>query len=362
MRKSYYIAFAVVLLATLWVLSGQFSSGDRGSAGTGPAGGPAAETTKPLTQARVAQLVAQPITRLVTVQGETQPSRVVEIKAEVRGAIIAMSKPRGARISEGEPLFQISDNGRTAQLEKAKAAVDLRQAEFEAAQSLSQTGFQSQIRLAEARSNLLSAQAELEMRQLDVDNLTIRAPFDGVLDDRMMEVGDFVEVGQSIATAVQLDPIKVVGEVSEANVRDIKLGMTATVRLVGNQEFPAKLIFVASTSNPQTRTFEIELEADNRNGAIAGGLTATIQLPTGQRKGHLVSPSALTLSDAGLIGVKVVDADSRVRFMPVEILQEGPDGTWIGGLPDTVDLITVGQDFVAENELVERVYADQAGS
>jgi multidrug efflux system membrane fusion protein len=356
MRKSYIIALAVILLAAAWVASGQFSSSAPEGALTGP------QTLKSVPQARVAHLTVQPITRKIVVQGETQPSRIVEIKAEIRGEVIEETKPRGAAITAGEPLFQISDDGRTAQVEKAKAEVELRQAEFEAAKSLSQTGFQTSLRLAEARSNLLSAQAELTMRQLDADNLTIRAPFDGVLDERSVEVGDFVEVGRSVGTAVQLDPIKIVGAVSESNIGDIEPGMDATVSLIDGREVPARVTFKASTSNSDTRTFDIELEAPNPDGAIAGGLTATIRLAAGQRNGHLISPSSLTLSDSGLIGVKVVDDESRVHFVQVQILEEGADGTWIGGLPDEVDLVTVGQDFLSENELVERVYSGDAGT
>ena len=58
--------------------------------------------------------------------------------------------------------------------------------------------------------------------------------------------------------------------------------------------------------------------------------------------------------------MKIVDEQNRVRFKPIVILDEGTDGTWISGLPEEVDLVTVGQDFVAENELVERVFVDEA--
>ena len=137
--------------------------------------------------------------------------------------------------------------------------------------------------------------------------------------------------------------------------------MIAQIELVDSRRFPARLTFKSSTSDTETRTFEIELEAPNPDGAIIGGLTATIGLPTDEKLGHLVSPSVLTLSDSGQIGVKIVDAYSRIRFVPITILDEGPDGTWIGGLPREVDLVTVGQDFVGENELVEPVFIDFEG-
>ncbi len=369
--KSYGIALGVVLLATLWVASGQFSgpiepgqvATSQGQAlETGQVGGPAmAARSEPLVQARVSHLVAAPIVSQVIVQGETKPNRAVEVKAQVRGTITEVTKQKGAAIVANEALFSIADEGRTEQLDKAKAAMALRQAEFQAAQSLTETGFNTRIRLAEARSNLASAQAELVARQLDADHLVIRAPFDGVLDEREVEAGDVVEQGRSVGRIVELNPIKVIGQVSESNINDVRVGMTAQIDLVDGRRFPARLTFKSSTADTETRTFEVELEAPNPEGAIIGGLTATIGLPTGEKLGHLVSPSVLTLSDSGQIGVKIVDVESRIRFVPVTILDEGPDGTWIGGLPREVDLVTVGQDFVAENELVEPVFIDFEG-
>ncbi len=363
MRKSYIIAISIVAVAFLWIASGQFggSSGpSEQSAGRQTVDGASEETNAAPTQARVAHLVAKPITSKVIVQGETRPNREVEVKAEVRGPILEATKERGAAITKGEAIFVIADNGITAQLEKAKAALELRQAEYEAAKSLTSKGINSKIRLTEATSNLRSAEAELQLRQLDADNLIVKAPFDGVLDERLAEAGDLVEMGRSVARVVELNPIKIIGQVSESNVNDIRVGMTSEVELVDGRTIDAKLTFRSSTADPETRTFEIELEAPNPDDSIIGGLTATIKLPTGTKRGHLVSPSVMTLSDSGQIGVKIVDNDSRVRFMPITILDEGANGTWISGLPDEVDLVTVGQDFVAENELVERVFVDQS--
>ncbi len=359
MKRSYVVALSIIALAGLWVLSGQFSGPTPGMTQAVATNGD--QEPLHLSQARVAHLVAAPITSTVMIQGETRPNRSVEIKAEVRGPVAETTIERGAPLVKGDPLFTIADIGLTEQLEKAEAALALRQAEFEAAQSLVKKEFNTRIRLTETRSNLASAKADFRMRQIDVDNLIVRAPFDGVLNERLVEEGDFVEAGRVLAKIVELDPIKVVGQISEANVLDIQVGMTAEIGLVDGRRFPARLTFISSTSDPQTRTFEIELEAANPGRMVVGGLTATISLPTGEKRGHLVSPSVLTLSDDGNIGVKIVDKESRARFAPITILDEGPKGTWIGGLPEEIDLITVGQDFIADGELVERVFVE-AGS
>ncbi len=358
-KKSYLISVGVLVAMGLWLISGQLMGPTPNEA---QAVQPGPDAVHRLAKARVAHLVAAPIMGKIVVQGETRPNRAVEVKAEVRGPVIEAAKPRGARVVKGEELFRIADLGVSEQLEKAEAMLALRQAEYEAAKSLAQEGFNTQIKLSETRSNLASARAELRLRQIDVDNLIIRAPFDGVLDERLVEEGDFVEAGRAVAKVVELDPIKIVGQVAESDISDITLGMAGEIELADGRRFPARLTFLSSVSDPQTRTFEIELTAPNPDGAVAGGLTATIHLPTHEREGHLVSPSVLTLSDEGQIGVKIVDRDDRARFVPVTILEESPQGTWLGGLPEEIDLIVVGQDFIAEGEQVEKVYVTPPGA
>jgi multidrug efflux system membrane fusion protein len=60
----------------------------------------------------------------------------------------------------------------------------------------------------------------------------------------------------------------------------------------------------------------------------------------------------LTLDDEGRVGVKIIDSSSRVRFLPVDLISDTPDGMWLGGLPDTIELITVGHEFVSVGQQV----------
>jgi multidrug efflux system membrane fusion protein len=81
-------------------------------------------------------------------------------------------------------------------------------------------------------------------------------------------------------------------------------------------------------------------------------------VPLKERVAHFVSPSILTLNDEGEVGVRVIDDDKRVRFRPVDILADKPDGVWITGLPETVTFITLGQNFVTLGQRVEPVTED----
>jgi multidrug efflux system membrane fusion protein len=97
------------------------------------------------------------------------------------------------------------------------------------------------------------------------------------------------------------------------------------------------------------------MSAPNPDFRVRDGVTARLSIPVGQEPAHLVSPSILTLTDDGVVGVKLLDADDRVRFQEVDILDDTREGVWIAGLPERVTLITVGQNFVNVGQKVAPV-------
>ena len=122
-----------------------------------------------------------------------------------------------------------------------------------------------------------------------------------------------------------------------------------------SQSTSGEVRFVTAEAEPTTRTFRIEIELPNPTAEIPDGITAEIRLPLGEIKAHRVSPAILTLTDDGTIGVKTLGPDNRVRFRPIQIIGDSIDGVWLIGLPERVILITVGQEFVAEGQIVRPI-------
>lgn len=75
----------------------------------------------------------------------------------------------------------------------------------------------------------------------------------------------------------------------------------------------------------------------------------------GEVPATLISPGLLTLSDAGELGVRYVDDQNTVQFAPIKVIDETPEGAWVTGLPATVRLISIGQDYLAEGVEVKPV-------
>jgi len=205
----------------------------------------------------------------------------------------------------------------------------------------------------------LAYQAQVE---LDIANTKIKAPFDGVLELRHVEMGAYVSKNIAVARVVDEDPYLVVGQVSEIDVPFLKVGDPGTATLASGATIEGKIRFIATTADPKTRTFRVELEVSNRGGQLRDGLTAEIEVEVDERMAHHVSSAILTLNDEGVLGVRGLEGENTVKFFPVEIIDDTGDGVWLNGLPERVDVISVGQEFVREGDRVRTKRAEEANS
>ena len=353
MKRSYFIAAGLALLAAAWVASGQLN----GIQAENLARKPPADLTlgETLPQVRVRQQSAEPHQTAVVLRGRTEALRKVEARAETHGRVVELAVERGMAVAEGDPLVRLAPEDRPARLAEAKALLEQRRIEHEAAEKLSAKGFRAETQLAASLAELESAQAAVERAQVDLDNTIIRAPFAGFVEDRKADVGDFLEVGDVVAGLVDLDPILVIAQVSERDIGRLKVGGPGIARLMTGERIDGRIRHIARVADPVTRTFRVELEVANPDGALRDGVTAEVMLPGPTVRAHRVSPAVLSLSAAGEIGVKVVDADQTVRFLPVQIIEQSADGLWLLGLPEEVTLITVGQEFVRDGQRVRAV-------
>ncbi|MDY6982986.1 MAG: efflux RND transporter periplasmic adaptor subunit [Pseudomonadota bacterium] len=342
---------AIVLAVAVWMLSGVFASNPEPAAATADAN---AARTQAL-QVRVQDFQARETNRELIISGRTEPDRVIDVRAEAEGVVTRIDAERGTFVNASALLFQLDLRDRNAQLAEAAALVAQRELEHKALQDLRGRNFTTDVQIAEATAQLESARARHERIRLDIANTSVRAPIDAVLQDRSVEVGDFVRVGDTVAQLVDLDPLIFVGEVNEREVSLLDVGSKGTATLVDGTELTGQLRYVAAVADAGTRTFRVELAVPNPASAIRAGQTAEMRLVGDRIRVHTLSAALLTLDDDGTIGVKTVDNDSRVKFYPVQIAGSSPDGMQVTGLPDRVRVITVGQGFASEGQRVSAV-------
>ncbi|MBT5515573.1 MAG: efflux RND transporter periplasmic adaptor subunit [Rhodospirillaceae bacterium] len=356
LRGSHLLAIVMALASVLWIASGVVT-------GKSPTKKDVAKASaaQPLTLVRVKTVSAEMREGAVVLYGRTDAIKDAELAAETAGRVVGRSARKGAWVKKGAPLFQLAMDDRMARLKETEAKVDYQEIAFNAAKRLSKKQFQSKVRLAEETAELASAKAELATMRLDIQRTTIRAPIDGFIEILPLGIGDYVKIGDHVATIVNLDPIRVVAQVSERDVTRLKAGASARAVLPDGRTLSGELRYISRAGQSDTRTFRVEVWIANPDGLVPEGLTTELRLPTGRTRAHRVSPAILTLDDNGVIGVKAVDAEHRVVFHPVRILGDTPDGIWLGNLPETLTLITVGQEFVRVGQQV-RVLDQEATS
>lgn len=330
-------------------------------AGAGSASAPltpgtgAAPVEREPTTVRYYESAAREHASFLRLAGRTEPSRSGRISAEVDGAIVELLVENGQRVEQGALLARIEATQRQAAVSEAQALVKQREIEFDAASRLAQKGFQSEVRRAEAASQLEAARAALTQARFDLSKTRITAPFDGIVMGKAVELGDYVGTGDPIAGIVDLDPLLIVADVSEREVLSLEQGSLARARLIDGTEVEGVISYIAPEADAVTRTFEIEIEVSDVDNRIKAGVTTEVFLPMRRMRAHLISPALLTLGDEGSVGVKLVNGSDEVRFVPVDILEDSAKGLWVAGLPERARLISVGQEFVVEGERVQAV-------
>jgi multidrug efflux system membrane fusion protein len=346
-KRSYLVAAGIVLVVTVWMLTGIFAEPSVTPTEDSAAAGP--------TRVQVAHFEAQQMLREVVVHGQTQARQEVIVRAEIPGQVAAVIADKGAGVSRGDVLARMAEDERPQQLQQARALVRQRELEYQAAKSLKSKGLQAERQLAEAETLLRTARVQLRSAELNQSRLTIRAPFDGQVQARHAELGDYLQPGDPAYTVVSLDPLVIRGDVAESEIGKLQLGMEAMAELSNGVELAGRINFIAPVANTDTRTYTVEVEAPNPLSRQPGGMSATLRVPLERMAAHKVSPALLSLNDAGVLGLKSIDEAGVVQFHPVEILKSERDGLWLGGLPPDVELITVGQGFVRAGDRVEAV-------
>jgi multidrug efflux system membrane fusion protein len=348
MKRSFLVAGTLALGVAGWIMSGQFG----GSEVRPPPSVVKASATPSVFEVQVKTSVARERVKEIVLFASTEADRAVLVRAETAGRVTTLGAAKGDRVKRGDVIVRIATEDRKARLAEAEARLAQYTLAYDAAQKLSEKEFRSRVQLAEARSQLEAANAALAAIRNDIEHTVIRVPFDGILEDLAVEIGDYLGVGDGVARIVDLDPILIVAEVSEREVGLVKTESPASARLVTGQEVAGAVRFVARVGAAPTRTFRVEVAVDNPALVIGEGLTAELWLTTGRVRAHRVSPAVLTLSEDGVLGIKIVGPDDKIVFHTVDIVVDTPDGVWLAGLPERVDVVTVGHEFVRAGQIV----------
>ena len=334
---------AIAVLAVVWIASGVVLR-------EAPQA-PEVRERSPISVA-VEHRTAQPVEQILSLQGQVEPHMRVQVRAETAGQVAEWFRPLGVAVAQGERLARLRMDDREARRKQAIASLRDTESELEATRRLVERGAAARIQLDAREAAVAAARAEVGAIELEIENTNIRSPVEGVIHQRIAERGDFVGVGDAVAEIIDNDPLLGVANVAQHQISRVEPGQRARLRFLDGRRAEGEVTFVSSVAQPGTRTFRVEIEVPNPQGALPSGISAGIEIPTREVEAHKVSPAVISLDDAGQIGVKTVTDDNRVEVHTIEVIRTAPDGVWITGLPREIRLITVGQGFVSAGEPV----------
>lgn len=367
--KFHTTAAIIVLLASgAWVVTGKYSFVGsevvaEGQKTTGDTPAEAAKTQPDVLQT-VAFVTAKPAAyqRQIRLSGETEADKEVTLVARTSGAISTLS------VAEGDAL---ANNGLVIALDgpEKRAAVVSAQSQFETAvqqaersQQLFARGALPEPQRQASVAAREAARAALESAQAEVDRLEVHAPFAGVIDKVFVEAGSWVQPGTEIATLLALDPIVVVGEINERDLRAVTKGSKAVVVFGDGTRAEGVVRYVKREATGLTRTFPIEVAIANPDATVSVGMSAEIDLAAQTEPAVVLPRSVVTLDADGNLGVRVLTDADMVGFLKVAIVDDTPDGMVLTGIPDGTRIIVSGQNMVTDGQKVTATPASAVGS
>jgi multidrug efflux system membrane fusion protein len=347
------VAALIVLVAfAAWMGTGKFSS--VGSAAAEAEQKPQA-AEQPKAPLRKVAVIAPPRldhARAIRISGHTEAEKRALLAIRVMGIIKELPVKQGQHVNRGDLVMRLDAEDKEAAVDMAETLVTQRQAEADAAEKLVKGGNAPKLQADQARAALAAAKAQRETAKAELARNEIYAPFNGVVDRVPVERGSAIMAGGEVATLINLDPLLVIGEVSERDLQYLKLGNNADIRLVNGETVKGTLRYISRDASAATRTFRIEVAVPNEDKRLPAGMTAEITLRSEPVDAVALPRSVVTLGNDGDLGIRAVDAANKVGFFPIDIIDDTPSGLLLGGIPSDARVIVMGQDLVKEGDEV----------
>jgi membrane fusion protein (multidrug efflux system) len=318
---------------------------------------PAAEA--PPVNVTVETVVAEPeLADTFELPAVVEPNRVVTVAAEIAGRIEHIGPEKGDMVRAGDLLIQLNADLVRPQFDSAKAQLEYDQIEYERMANLVKENATAQRDLDNATVQLAISEARLEEIRARLDRTRILAPIGGVLDNRLVDKGEYVDPGNPVADLVETDPVKVVVEVPERDTAFFTPGDNVEVlaETKGLQEcLVGEIEFISELANAQTRSTRVEILLGNRERLLRSGQIVRVRLRRRILKDAILIPLLAVIPMEDSMAVYVVNsAQAQRREVQLGIIK-GDRVQVLSGLKAGDQLIVAGHRFVAPGQKVNIV-------
>lgn len=374
-RKRWGCLAAALAVATAAAACG---GGDSSSGGTNAAAGegtgaPGGDEVS----VEVAVVRIDTLSTTIRAVGSLEADARVEVKPETDGHVTGIRFVEGASVEKGDVLVRLDHQENRARVEAAEARLSSAAAREEnlsrqverndsllAQGAISRQAFDDiRTRHAEAEAALHEARANLSLARVELENATIRAPFDGRTGARRFDLGDFVSTGEPLFTLVDDDPLEIRFSVPERYLGRLERGrrVSVGVRSVPEREFRGRVDFVSPYVDESNRTVELRARIPNPRAELRPGQFANVTLVLEERPAPVVPEAAVLSRPEGGVVYRVKRGEAERT--PVELGQrEVGIVEIVSGLRADDTVIVAGQQKVQDGTRVNALPEAEAGS
>lgn len=266
---------------------------------------------------RVLELARTDLVETVQLTGPLRAVRGTDVSTEEAGVVEALPAAKGRRVAAGQVVVALDRRLLEAEEKSAEAARILREYNEERTRKLYEANSVSKQEMLLVHTELEQARQNERVAELRFERAAIVAPFDGIVTDHYVEVGELVAPGQRVARVVDPFTLELEGAVTEREVRWLREGARATIAVDGIAGgFDARVAFVSLEANPVSGKFPVEIVVDNRDLRLRAGVVGRARVVKEVHADVIAIPrDALVRADSGP-AVYLVE-DDHARLVPV---------------------------------------------
>ena len=319
------------------------------------------DTTAPPTEAppvnvSVEIVSATPeIPDILTLPGQIEANRVVQIAAEVAGRVEQVHCEEGKNCRKGDFLLTLNADRLSAEFRRALAQYEGDKRDYKRMKSLVSEGAGTQKQLDDAESRMSVSKAVMEAAQVDLERAKIQSPISGVLNDALVEEGEYVHIGTPVVEVVDIDTMKAIVHVPESDILFFKTGETATITadVKGvEKELAGTITYISALADQRTRSTRMEIALDNRDRFLRSGQIVDVRLKRRVLKDVIMVPllTVIPLEEGKAVYV-VEDGKAARRDVTIGFIK-GSKVRITSGLKPGDRLIVAGHRYVGPGQPV----------
>lgn len=309
----------------------------------------------PATAVEAVKVIASDVPDHIHATGSLRANQRVNIIPEYSGVIAKIMFMDGQYVTAGQPLIKFEDVDAIAQLQSAKAKLQLAKGKYARAQSLAKRKAISQQNFDEASADYVQQQALVDEKQNLLDKRTLRAPFAGQVTSRRVDIGQYITAGQILVDVVDNTQLKVSYQIAEQQAPLLKIGQQVTLSTSAypHQIFSGKVEYISPILNTQTRTVEVLATIPNTQSLLKPGMFVEIDQLLSVRPNMPIIPiKALVATLGGHYVYRIID--NKAVQTKVEVGQRWrANAEILSGLAVGQEIVVAGQQKLRDGMSVE---------